>query len=73
MGKDKDRIPNIMSDLWDLWNEHSELRFMQMLGNCFRDDPYYIEDDKLIEVLNSFYKVRKQKRATLRHTPGIDR
>ena len=51
-----DRIPNILAKLSKIWEKYPDLRLGQLLLNCFSDPLlYYIEDDKLIESLESYY------------------
>lgn len=60
------RIPRIYS--WEyvndklnkIWKQYPDWRFFQLLCNIgfdFRQDYFYVEDDKLIEILN---KVERQ-------------
>ena len=42
----------LFNKLWAYWTENPDLRFCQMLGNCFeQQDLYYIEDAELLEKL----------------------
>ena len=51
-----DRIPNILDKVGKIWEKYPDLRLGQLLLNCFSDPLlYYIEDDKLIEALESYY------------------
>ena len=51
-----DRILNILARLSKIWEKYPDLRLGQLLLNCFSDPLlYYIEDDKLIEALESHY------------------
>lgn len=51
-----DRIPNILARLCKVWEKYPDLRLGQLLLNCFSDPLlYYIEDDKLIEAIESYY------------------
>ena len=51
-----DRIPNILDRLGKIWEKYPDLRLGQLLLNCFSDPLlYYIEDDKLVEGLESHY------------------
>ena len=51
-----DRIPNILDRVGKIWEKYPDLRLGQLLLNCFSDPLlYYIEDDKLIESLESYY------------------
>ncbi len=60
------KIKHIMKILTDLWLENPNLRFCQLIGNCFiSGDMYYIEDETLIEMLRIRYgqpiKLKKRK------------
>ena len=51
------RIDIILQELSNLWHKYPDLRLGQLICNVIRDPAlYYIEDDKLIEVLKEFYK-----------------
>ena len=51
-----DRIPNILDRVSKIWEKYPDLRLGQLLLNCFSDPLlYYVEDDKLIEALESYY------------------
>ena len=51
-----DRIPDILDRISKIWEKYPDLRLGQLLLNCFSDPLlYYIEDDKLIEALESYY------------------
>ena len=50
------RISNVLDRLSKIWEKYPDLRLGQLLLNCFSDPLlYYIEDDKLIESLESYY------------------
>ena len=58
--RDINRIDAITDKLNKIWKQYPDLRFFQLLCNIgfdFRNDWFYFEDDKLIEVLN---KVEEQ-------------
>lgn len=42
--------------LLEVWKQNPDLRFMQLLGNVFRGDPYYIEDYDVIKEVEGFYE-----------------
>jgi hypothetical protein len=46
----------IAQRLLAIWKASPSLRFMQLLGNAFRGDAYYVEDYAMIEVLEEYYK-----------------
>ena len=56
--RDKNRIPVIIDLLTKIWVQNPDLRLCQLIGNVLHDiDPYYIEDDKLEELLKETYDV----------------
>lgn len=54
--RDPIRIPIVLDKLREVWEKHPELRLLQLLhaitGNHW--DPYYIEDDELIAMIERF-------------------
>lgn len=55
--RDAKRINVILQELSNLWHKYPDLRLGQLISNVIQDPAlYYIEDDKLIEVLKEFYK-----------------
>lgn len=57
--RDPDRIDKVLESLSEIWKNNSQLRLMQLLLNCYNSldkDPYYSEDEELIEKLNSIYR-----------------
>ena len=58
--RDINRIDAITDKLNKIWKTVPDWRFFQLLCNIgfdFRQDYFYVEDDKLIEILN---KVERQ-------------
>ena len=53
--RDIKRIEPLLETLRKIWLEHPDYRLMQLLGNVYRGDPYYIEDDDLLQRLESTY------------------
>ncbi len=45
----------IINKLLIIWKGNPDLRFLQLLGNVFRQDPYYIEDYDMIKIIEKFY------------------
>jgi len=57
--RDPERIPKILSELEEIWSKFPDLRLGQLLLNLFNDPQlYYIEDEKLVEALESYYKIK---------------
>ena len=51
------RIDIILQELSNLWHKYPDLRLGQLICNVIQDPAlYYIEDDKLIDILKEFYK-----------------
>lgn len=47
----------ILRRLEAVWKANPELRFMQLLGNVFRTDPYNVEDYDMITELEEAYRM----------------
>ena len=56
--RDPNRIPKIIFKLGEIWQRNSDLRLGQLICNCFQD-PYFIEDQELINKLDLLYKKSK--------------
>ena len=56
MLQDQKSQKSVLNLVERLWKKMPHLRFMQLLGNCFEDDPYYVTDEKLTEKLKIVYK-----------------
>ena len=55
--RDPKRINIILQELSNIWHKNPDLRLGQLICNVIQDPQlYYIEDNKLIEVLKEFYK-----------------
>jgi len=50
------RIPKILKRLQKVWKNNPDLRLAQLIVNVYRDDPYYIEDEKFIKEIEEFYE-----------------
>lgn len=53
--RDPKRIEPTLEHIKQLWLKNSDMRLMQLLGNCFTRDPYFVEDDDLLEALAKTY------------------
>lgn len=55
--RDPQRIPAIVDEVTARWQQMPDMRLMQLLGNCFPagNDPYYVDDDELLERLHIVY------------------
>lgn len=61
--RDLKRIDKFMNILTGLWKTFPDWRFGQMIENFFRfvrsetgiEDIYYVEDDKMLELLNDYF------------------
>ena len=45
----------VAARLLAVWKRNPDLRFMQLIGNVFRGDPYYVEDYDLIMGIEEAY------------------
>jgi len=57
--RDKNRIPVILDEIKKVWEERPDMRLCQLIINATGKDPYYIEDDELIRLINNIYKDKK--------------
>lgn len=58
--RDKKRIRPICERLATAWERFPDMRLGQLICNAFAGDagdPFFIEDDKLIEMIEDFVKV----------------
>ena len=55
--RDVNRIPQTLQELQKVWEQFPDLRLGQLLLNAVNDiNLYYIEDDKLIQTIITYYK-----------------
>ena len=57
--RDKNRIKPFLERLEKVWNKVPDWRFGQLMCNVLnsmRKDPFYVEDDKMIEYFEDFFK-----------------
>ena len=58
--RDKDRIRPICERLATAWERFPDMRLGQLICNAYSGvmrDPFFIEDDELIEMIEEFVKV----------------
>lgn len=58
--RNKDRIRPICERLATAWERFPDMRLLQLICNAYAGDagdPFFIEDDKLIEMIEEFVKV----------------
>jgi hypothetical protein len=53
--RDPKRIDNVLKELGGIWKQFPDLRLGQLIINV-NQDPYYIEDDELIELIRHHYR-----------------
>jgi len=55
--RDPKRIPEILNQLKAIWSSFPDLRLGQLIGNLWlpEEELYYIEDEKLIELIRKNY------------------
>lgn len=51
--RDPNRIPQVLDAVRKYWERHPDLRLGQIVTNMAGGDPFYFEDDKLLEELES--------------------
>ena len=58
--RDINRIEPMMAEFTEFWKAHPDWRFGQLIANCIKAydgrlncDPFFIEDDKLLEGLRN--------------------
>jgi len=56
--RDPKRIKRVMKILEETWTKYPDLRFCQLIGNCFDAgyDPYHIEDDVFLKLFKETYE-----------------
>ena len=67
--RDPKRIEEVLSVIKNIWYANPDLRLMQLLGNVVpgERDNYYLEDDKLLEMLKNYGKQQKPAREIWQH------
>ena len=56
--RNKERIPQVLKEIQNIWEQYPDLRLGQLILNVINDPAaYYIEDDVLIKTLKEFYEV----------------
>ena len=53
--RDKDRIPDILMRLNDVWDQCPDLRLGQLILNVYQNDFYGMEDEEFISHIEDFY------------------
>lgn len=51
MARNPDRIPIVLAAVATAWMKHPDLRLGQLIVNATLGDPFYVEDDALVEKL----------------------
>ena len=60
--RDPKRIKRILKLIERIWKKDPNLRFCQLIGNCFvSGDNYYKEDEELEKQLKSVYPIEEEK------------
>ena len=60
--RDPNRIPIVLNRLQAVWKKYPDLRLGQLITNVFRSDSlYYLEDDRLIDIIEEFYNLKVNK------------
>jgi len=45
----------LMDLIEKIWKLYPELRLCQLIGKCFADDPYYKDDEDLMQAIKDTY------------------
>lgn len=54
--RDVGRIDGVLYQIGEIWKKYPDLRLGQLLLNCMSDPMlYYVEDEKLVDVVRSYY------------------
>jgi uncharacterized protein YihD (DUF1040 family) len=55
--RDVNRIEIVLDRIKELWKKYPDLRLGQLISNVIRDPAlYYIEDEDLVDLIETFYK-----------------
>jgi hypothetical protein len=77
--RNPDRIPKILTLMGQVWMENPDLRFFQLLtslgflepkGDGTIEDPFYLEDDEILNAVTNKAKLR-QRNAREAKTTGL--
>lgn len=49
--RDPKRIKPLLERIRKVWTKYPDLRLGQMVGNAYRGDPYFIEDEALVKAI----------------------
>ena len=53
--RDPKRIPTVLQELARTWTKYPDMRLCQLIVNVTNEkDPFYVEDDELVERLKFF-------------------
>lgn len=65
------RIPAILDELRTLWESHPDWRLGQLIANltreCGLDDPFFVEDDRLLETIRNWNACAVRQREENNH------
>lgn len=58
MTRDEERIPTVLEELEEFWEENPDLRLAQIISNASQerghgDDVFYMEDEELVRYLRN--------------------
>lgn len=57
--RDPNRIPIILDEIRKIWEQYPDFRLGQLISNVF-SDPFYVEDDDLVQALKEFCNIDKE-------------
>ena len=56
--RDPNRIPVILDEIRKVWEKYPDLRLGQLISNPY-PDPFFVEDERLVETLKEYYKTNE--------------
>lgn len=60
--RDPKRIRKFCNHLADIWESQCpDWRFGQLITNVFTKDPFYIEDDEMMEIFERYFHLDKKR------------
>lgn len=66
MARDINRINPFLQKVGDYWRKAPDYRFGQLMVNVFgyaEKDPFFLEEDEFLEVMDTYFDLAKRKKA----------
>lgn len=57
MGRNPDRIPEVLDAVEEYWQEHPDLRLGQLMWKIAGTDPFHMEDSELMGLIDESMEV----------------